>query len=132
MAKAQRWRDLRPRPEALKAIDPLHFGSSSAILALLGSMPEGNDASAGSDNGLNFTGFRFNAPMLLDNRAYVAKVDLKLDSMSKHNVSVRTDVADNSRDLALAQYPGQSAQLHRAEYQLRRRVRPIRASSARI
>jgi hypothetical protein len=39
----------------------------------------------------------------------VAKVDLKLESMCKHNLSVRTTVADNSRDLALAQYPGQSA-----------------------
>ena len=109
MAKASDGQTYALGPEALKAIDPLHFGSSSAILALLSSMPEGNDISAGSDNGLNFTGFRFNAPMLLDNRAYVAKVDLKLDSMSKHNLSVRTTVADNSRDLALAQYPGQTA-----------------------
>ena len=49
--------------------------------------------------------------MLLDNRAYVAKVDLKLDSMSKHNLSVRTTIADNARDLALAQYPGAVRQL---------------------
>jgi hypothetical protein len=109
MAKASDGQTYALGPAALKAIDPLGLGASPAILALLNSLPEGNDVSAGSDNGLNFTGFRFNAPMVLDHRAYVAKVDVKLDSMSKHNLSVRTTVADNSRDLALAQYPGQSA-----------------------
>jgi len=109
MAKASDGQTYALGPDALKAIDPLHLGSSSAILSLLSSMPEGNDTSAGSDSGLNFSGFRFNAPMVLDYRAYVGKVDLKLDGMSKHNLSVRTTIADNSRDLALAQYPGQSA-----------------------
>jgi hypothetical protein len=109
MAKASDGQTYALGPDALRAIDPLRLGSSPAILALLNSMPEGNDPSAGSDSGLNFSGYRFNAPALLDNRAYVAKVDVKLDNKSAHNLSVRTTVADNSRDLALAQYPGQAA-----------------------
>ena len=58
--------------EALMAIYPLHLVSRLAILALLVSMREVYVASAVSDNGLNFTGFRLNAPMLVDNLAYVA------------------------------------------------------------
>jgi hypothetical protein len=108
MAEASDGQTYALGPAALKAIDPLGLGASPAILALLNSMPAGNDEAAGRDNGLNFSGFRFNAPMVLDYRAYVGKVDLKLDSMSRHNLSVRTTIADNARDLVLAQYPGQS------------------------
>ena len=109
MARASDGQTYALGPAALREIDPLGLGASPAILSLLGSMPAGNDPSAGSDGGLNFSGFRFNAPMGLDHRAYVAKVDVKLDSLSKHNLSVRTTIADHSRDLALAQYPGQEA-----------------------
>jgi hypothetical protein len=93
-------------PDALKAIDPLHLGSSAAMLSILSSVPAANDPSAGADNGLNFSGYRFNAPLTLDNRAYVGKVDVKLDSMSRHNLSVRATVADMAKDDVLAQYPG--------------------------
>jgi hypothetical protein len=78
MAKASDGNTYALGPDALKAIDPLHLGASSAILSLLARC-RGNDTSAGSDSGLNFSGFRFNAPMVLDYRAYVGKVDLKLD-----------------------------------------------------
>jgi hypothetical protein len=94
-------------PDALKAIDPQGLGASPAILELLNSLPMPNDPSLGRDTGLNFSGFRFNAPMALDNRAYVAKFDLKLDRQSAHNLSVRTTVADMAEDTALAQFPGQ-------------------------
>lgn len=96
-------------PDALKAIDPLGLGSSPAMLALLSGLPSPNDPAAGLDRGLNFAGFRFNAPFTLDNRAYVGKVDVKLDTQSKHNLSVRTTIADMRKDNVLAQYPGQDA-----------------------
>jgi ABC-2 type transport system permease protein len=41
----------------------------------------------GADGGLNFTGFRFNAPNRLDNRAYVAKMDFVLDKAAKRTLS---------------------------------------------
>ena len=109
MARASDGQTYALGPDALKAIDPLRLGSSPAMLALLNSLPMPNDPSAGSDNGLNFSGFRFNAPMTLDNRAYVAKVDVKLDGQSAHNLSVRTTIADMAEDRALAQYPGMAA-----------------------
>ncbi|MGE0392168.1 MAG: carboxypeptidase regulatory-like domain-containing protein [Vicinamibacterales bacterium] len=96
-------------PDAIRAIDPLGLGSSPAMLALLGGLPAANDEAAGLDRGLNFAGYRFNAPFTLDNRAYVGKVDVKLDSMSKHNLSVRTTIADMEKDNVVAQYPGQDA-----------------------
>jgi len=109
MARASDGRTYALGPDAIKAIDPLGIGSSPAMLALLGGLPAGNDNSAGLDGGLNFVGYRFNAPLSLDNRAYVAKVDVKLDSMSRQNLSVRATFADMTRDSVLAQYSGQEA-----------------------
>ncbi|HYR89837.1 MAG TPA: carboxypeptidase-like regulatory domain-containing protein [Terriglobia bacterium] len=93
----------------IKEIDPLHIGVSPAMLDIFRQMPAANDAASGLDRGLNFSGFRFNAPLKLDNKAYVAKLDFKLDSMGFHTVSVRGTLADNAQDETLAQYPGQAA-----------------------
>ena len=93
-------------PADLKAIDPLHLGSSSAMLDMFNQMPMPNDDASGLDRGLNFAGYRFNAPQTLDNRAYVFKVDVKADQASAHNISVRGTIADGTRDEVLAQYPG--------------------------
>ena len=49
--------------------------------------------------------------MTLDNKAYVVKVDVKLDRQSAHNLSVRATVADHAQDELLAQYPGHGARL---------------------
>jgi hypothetical protein len=96
-------------PAILKSIDPLGLGPNPAMLNVFSQLPEANDPSLGRDLGLNFSGFRFNAPLTLDNRAYVGKVDVKLDPQSRHNLSVRATVADMSEDVGLAQFPGQSA-----------------------
>ena len=93
-------------PDILKRIDPLGTGVNPHILALYNELPEGNDPSLGRDRGLNFSGFRFNAPKTLDHRAYVFKVDGKLDAASNHNLSVRGTFADNAEDATLAQFPG--------------------------
>ena len=93
-------------PADLKAIDPLGLGVSSAMLDLFNQMPLPNDPASGLDRGLNFAGYRFNAPMTLDNKAYVFKVDGKIDQASRHNLSVRGTIADGARDEVLAQYPG--------------------------
>ena len=69
--------------------------------------PQGNDPSAGADRGLNFIGYRFNAPFRQDDKAYVAKFDFNLDSSGRHTVSWRGTLADNAQDVQVAQFPGQ-------------------------
>jgi hypothetical protein len=45
----------------------------------------GNDPAHGADGGLNFSGFRFNAPSHRTDRAIVAKMDFHLDTAGKHS-----------------------------------------------
>jgi hypothetical protein len=96
-------------PSAIKQIDPLGIGVNQSYLNLLNQYPAGNDPAYGADGGLNFTGYRFNAPDKLDNRAYVGKMDFMLDSAGKHTVAVRGTLSNANQDqpTALAQFPGQ-------------------------
>lgn len=93
----------------IKAVDPLGIGVNQKLLNLLKAYPAANDAPYGADGGLNFAGFRFNAPNKRDDRAYVGKMDFVLDSKAKHTLYVRGTLSNASRDLlsALAQFPGQ-------------------------
>jgi Carboxypeptidase regulatory-like domain len=97
-------------PAAIKQIDPLHIGESQAYLNILNQYPVGNNPSYGADGGLNFTGYRFNAPDDLDSRAYVGKLDFILDSAAKQTLSIRGTLSNLNQDqaTALAQFPGQS------------------------
>ncbi|MDX2180062.1 MAG: TonB-dependent receptor [Bryobacteraceae bacterium] len=97
-------------PAEIRGLDPLGQGVAPAMLEYLRQFPAGNDFNLGADSGLNFMGLRFNAPFRLDNKAYVAKVDYKLDSAGNHTFSWRGTLADNSTDNpnALAQFPGQA------------------------
>ena len=103
-------------PAQIQQIDPLHIGVNQGYLNILNQYPVGNDPNYGgggnsgpSDGGLNFTGYRFNAPDALDNRAYVGKMDFILDSAGKHTVSIRGTLSNANQDqpTALAQFPGQ-------------------------
>jgi len=96
-------------PAQVKSIDPLGIGINQAYLNILQKYPVGNDPAYGADGGLNFTGFRFNAPDALDNRAYVGKMDFILDSAAKQTLSVRGTLSNANQDIptALAQFPGQ-------------------------
>jgi hypothetical protein len=98
-------------PSALQQLDPLHIGLNPGYLGILNKYPVGNDASYGADGGLNFTGFRFNAPSRLDNRAYVGKMDFILDGAGKHTLSIRGTLSNSNQDQpdALAQFPGQQS-----------------------
>ena len=88
--------------------DPAGLGANPLMLEILDSFPIGNDPLSGSDGGQNFDGFRFNAPLHVDNKAYVARFDLNLDENGGHRVSWRGTLADNEADneQSLAQYPG--------------------------
>ena len=92
----------------VRQIDPQGLGASPFLLDIFKKMPFGNDPSSGLDRGLNFSALRFNAPLRLDNKAYVAKMDFRLDEAGMHNLSVRGTLADAKNDEILAQYPGDS------------------------
>ncbi|HUA18766.1 MAG TPA: TonB-dependent receptor [Bryobacteraceae bacterium] len=96
-------------PAQLQQIDPLGIGVNPQYLSILQQYPAGNDPAYGADGGLNFTGYRFNAPDRLDNRAYVGKMDFILDSQAHHTLSVRGTLSNANQDQpnALAQFPGQ-------------------------
>lgn len=91
------------------AVDPMKLGLSSTMKNILASYPAANDLQAGSDRGLNFGVFRFNAPLTRNDRAYVAKMDFNLDKAARHTLMMRGTLADNTRDEVLAQFPGQDA-----------------------
>lgn len=88
-------------------VDPLGRGFANVMREYLAFYPAGNDPSAGADRGLNFMGYRFNAPFRQDDKAYVAKFDFNLDEASRHVVSWRGTLADNSQDARIARFPGQ-------------------------
>src|SRR5262249_23287063 len=88
----------------------LHIGIGPSQLKILSQYPAGNDPQAGSDRGLNFSSFRFNAPQTRDDRAYVTKLDFNLDPSGKHTLMLRGTVADAKRDDVVAQFPGQDAE----------------------
>ena len=95
-------------PTDLKQIDPLGIGLNTGYQKILNQYPVANDPAFGQDGGLNFSGYRFNAPDHLNNMAWVAKTDFKLDNAGKHTLSVRGTLADNTQDQILAQFPGQT------------------------
>jgi hypothetical protein len=92
----------------IQAVDPLNIGVNASILRVLNQYPHGNAPAFGEDGGLNFSGFRFNAPSHRSDHALVGKIDLQLDRASKHTVNVRGTLADNTDDQILAQFPGQA------------------------
>lgn len=94
-------------PAQLLAIDPQHLGVSPAIIKLLQQYPVGNDPAAGYDDGLNFVGYRFNAPDNLTNNSYVGKMDFHLDQAGKHTLSIRGSLAGNNEVLTPESFPGE-------------------------
>ena len=98
----------RLSPQQFTEADPAGLGANPLMLEILNSFPVGNDPVTGSDGGQNFDGFRFNAPLHIDNKAYVARFDVNLDKNGGHHVSWRGTLADNAADneQALAPYPG--------------------------
>ena len=91
-------------PAQIKQLDPAGIGISQAGLALLNAMPAGNDSTGG--DGLNTTGYRFNAPVASDQNTYIAKLDYKLDSVGKHSLFWRGNLQNDSANQA-PQFPGQ-------------------------
>ncbi|HTS51538.1 MAG TPA: carboxypeptidase-like regulatory domain-containing protein [Bryobacteraceae bacterium] len=95
-------------PSELPQIDPLGIGLNVPYQKILNQYPAGNDPAFGQDGGLNFSGYRFNAPDHLNDMAWVAKLDYKLDDAGKHTLSLRGTLGDNTIDQILAEFPGQA------------------------
>jgi hypothetical protein len=95
-------------PSELPQIDPLGIGLNTAYQKILNQYPVSNDAAYGQDGGLNFGGYRFNAPDHLNDMAWVVKLDYKLDNAGKHNLSLRGTLGRNTVDQILAEFPGQA------------------------
>src|SRR4030095_748113 len=93
-------------PQQLRAMDPLHLGPNTSVLAMLQQYPAGNDPTQGGDDGLNFVGFRFNAPLKEDKPSYIGRFDYRSPDQ-KHAVFVRGALADWKEDQLPAQFPGQ-------------------------
>lgn len=94
-------------PSEVRTVDPKGLGVNPAMIDILKQYPVANDLAGGSDRGLNFGLYRFNAPLTRNDRAYVAKFDFNLTQ--KQSFMVRGTLADNKRDDILAQFPGQDA-----------------------
>jgi hypothetical protein len=95
-------------PADIRQVDPLHIGVNPNIIKLLSQYPQGNDPAFGQDGGLNFSGYRFNAPSHRFDKALVGKLDFHLDPAGKHTLSIRGTFAHNTDDQILAQFPGQT------------------------
>ncbi len=98
-------------PADIAIIDPLHIGVSQTILSYLKQFPEVNSPVTGTNNdgGLNFGGYLFNAPVNLDFRTYVARMDWIVDQAGKHTVSFRATLSNNGNTQNAAEFPGQQA-----------------------
>jgi len=82
-------------PSDLSNLDPLHFGINPAVLDLTNHTGyfdktfctgkfRTNDNSVG--DGFNYSGFRFRAPVSLDNNAFIARLDYHLTANGKHTL----------------------------------------------
>lgn len=91
----------------VRQVDPLGIGVNASLLKVLNQYPTGNDPAFGQDGGLNFSGFRFNAPSRRNDKALVGKLDFHLDGAGMHTLSIRGTAARNVDDVILAQFPGQ-------------------------
>jgi outer membrane receptor for ferrienterochelin and colicin len=91
-------------PDQIKAIvDPLGIGVNSTALAVLKQYPVGNNSSLG--DGLNFTGYTFNAPIHSKQDTYTAKLDYKLDNSGKESLFWRGNL-QNDHAAGTPQFPG--------------------------
>lgn len=94
----------RLSPDDLKnRIDPLRIGTNAAALAILSRYPLPNDSAAG--DGVNTSGYRFNAPITLNWQTYIARLDYTLDSQGRNLLFVRGNLQDDNQSQA-AQFPG--------------------------
>lgn len=91
-------------PTQIQQLDPGGLGIDPAALKILNTLPAGNLSSIG--DGLNTTGYLFNAPNPTDQNTYIVKLDYKVDNAGKHSVFLRGNLQNDST-YGVPQFPGQ-------------------------
>jgi len=92
-------------PGQITAIDPLGIGPNSGILQYLSQYPDPN--SSGSDDGLNFLGYRFAAPVNNFFNTAVVRADVHLDRAGNHTIFWRGSLMHDTINVE-PQFPGQA------------------------
>ncbi len=101
---------LQITPAQLKTIDPGGIGVNAAALKDLQGFQVGNSNTVG--DGLNTTGYIFNAPGYNVQNTYIAKFDWKPDNAGKHSLFVRGNLQNdwaNNNSTNLPQFPGKDS-----------------------
>ena len=71
-------------PGQITTMDPLNIGPSAVMIPYLRGLPLPNDTSVG--DGVNFTGYRFRAPISTTNNWYIARADFKITQNGNHTL----------------------------------------------
>lgn len=79
-------------PQNITALDPLHLGPNPVMLSYFNTFPLPNDNAVG--DGLNYSGYRFAAPIKYDNDVYIARFDYRVDQNGKHTLFWRGALQD--------------------------------------
>jgi Carboxypeptidase regulatory-like domain len=95
-------------PANLKSLDPAGIGINPAMQTYMGLFPHGNDPTQGLDSGLNFIGFRFNAPFTVANNIYTARLDYKITKNGNHTIFWRGTLEGLNATITGAQFPGEA------------------------
>jgi hypothetical protein len=88
-------------PDDIRGIDPAGIGVSPVALSIFNQYPVANDVTTG--DGLNTAGFRFKAPVKVENNTYIARLDYTVTD--NHFLFARGNLADNKAD-DVPQFPG--------------------------
>lgn len=94
-------------PTDIKNMDPSGIGNDAALLTLLNTYPQGNDATQG--DGLNSTGYRFEYTNHRKYDTYISRIDYNLTRNAKHSLFWRGNLQGDSEPSAPA-FPGQPPQ----------------------
>jgi hypothetical protein len=95
-------------PANIKSLDPAGTGINPAMATYMGLFPHGNDATQGLDSGLNFIGFRFNAPFAVANNIYTARLDYKITHNGNHTIFWRGTLEGLRATITGPQFPGEA------------------------
>jgi hypothetical protein len=90
-------------PAQIMALDPAGIGIDPAALAVMKLYPVGNNNSGG--DGVNTTGYTFNAPVHNVQNTYIARLDYHIDEAGKHSLFFRGNLQNDSQN-GTPEFPG--------------------------
>ena len=90
-------------PAQIQTLDPAGIGIDPAALAVMKLYPVGNNNASG--DGVNTTGYTFNAPVHNVQNTYIARLDYKIDDAGKHTLFFRGNLQNDSQN-GTPEFPG--------------------------